>query len=133
MIAADFPSLHVSISSDVDPTFREYERLVVTALDAYLHGAVGDYVERLRKTLTAMGFGAELQVMQSRGGITSAAAIARRPLALLLSGLAAGVVGSKFVAESAGHGDAISLDIGGTSCDIALIRAGKPLVASRRR
>lgn len=133
LIAAEFSALHISLSSEVDPTFREYERLVVTALDAYLHGAVGDYVERLRTMLTAMGIGAELQVMQSRGGITSAAAIARRPVALLLSGLAAGVVGSKFVAESAGHSDAISLDIGGTSCDIALIRAGKPMVASQTR
>ena len=133
LIAADFPAVHVSLSCEVDPTFREYERLVVTALDAYLHGAVGDYVERLRTTLFAMGIGAELQVMQSRGGITSAASIAHRPVALLLSGLAAGVVGSKFVAEAAGHGDAISLDIGGTSCDIALIRAGKPIVANQTK
>jgi N-methylhydantoinase A len=133
LIAAEFPAVHVSLSCEVDPTFREYERLVVTALDAYLQGAVGDYVERLRARLAAMGIGAELQVMQSRGGITSAASIARRPVALLLSGLAAGVVGSKFVAEAAGHPDAISLDIGGTSCDIALIRAGKPIVAAQSR
>lgn len=133
LIAAEFPAVHVSLSSDVDPTFREYERLVVTALDAYLQGAVGDYVERLRTTLAALGIRADLQVMQSRGGITSAASIARRPVALLLSGLAAGVVGSKFIAEGAGEGDAISLDIGGTSCDIALIRAGKAIVTNQAR
>jgi N-methylhydantoinase A len=133
LIESEFPGVHVSLSCEVDPTFREYERLVVTALDAYLQGAVGDYVERLRSGLTALGIRAELQVMQSRGGITSAASIARRPVALLLSGLAAGVVGGKFIAEGAGEKNAISLDIGGTSCDIALIRSGKPLVTNQAR
>ena len=131
LIKAEFPDVHVSLSSDIDPTFREYERTVVTALDAYLYGAVGDYIERLRTTLETMGIDAKLQVMQSRGGITSASAIASRPLALLMSGLAAGVVGSRYAAEGAGQSNAISLDIGGTSCDIALIHAGKPIVTNQ--
>ena len=131
LIKAEYPDVHVSISSEIDPTFREYERTVVTALDAYLYGAVGDYIERLRATLATMGIEAKLQVMQSRGGITSASAIARRPLALLMSGLAAGVVGSRHAAECANQSNAISLDIGGTSCDIALIHAGKPIITSQ--
>jgi N-methylhydantoinase A len=117
----------------VDPTFREYERCVVTTLDAYLQGAVGDYLERLAQSLRQMGFRTNLQVMQSRGGITGAETVAKRPVSLLLSGLAAGVVGSQFVASRAGCPEVISLDMGGTSCDIALISAGKPLLANETR
>jgi N-methylhydantoinase A len=130
LIKAAYPELEVSISSEVDPTFREYERLVVTTLETYLRGTVGSYVSRLAQSLKAMGFEAGLQVMQSRGGITGAETIAERPVSLLLSGLAAGVVGSRFVAAAAGFEDIVSLDIGGTSCDIAMIRAGKPLLTN---
>jgi N-methylhydantoinase A len=127
------PALHVSLSSEVDPAFREYERTVMTALDAYLHGAVGDYIGCLRAELASMGFNATLQVMQSRGGITNAAAVMNRPVSLLLSGLAAGVIGSKYVAAQSNHDDVISLDMGGTSCDIALIRSGVPIVTNQTR
>ena len=127
------PAVHVSLSCEVDPAFREYERTVMTALDAYLHGAVGDYIRRLRTELASMGFNATLQVMQSRGGITNAAAVMDRPVSLLLSGLAAGVIGSKHVAAQSNHNDVISLDMGGTSCDIALIRSGVPIVTNQTR
>jgi N-methylhydantoinase A len=127
------PAIHVSLSCEVDPAFREYERTVMTALDAYLHGAVGDYIGRLRAALASMGFNATLQVMQSRGGITNAAAVMDRPVSLLLSGLAAGVIGSKHVAAQSSHDDVISLDMGGTSCDIALIRSGVPIVTNQTR
>jgi N-methylhydantoinase A len=127
------PDIHVSLSSEVDPAFREYERTVMTALDAYLHGAVGDYIVRLRRQLEEMGFAARLQVMQSRGGITNAEAVMHRPVSLLLSGLAAGVVGSKHVAAASEQRNVISLDMGGTSCDIALIRAGTPIVTNQTR
>ena len=80
-----------------------------------------------------MGFRSTLQVMQSRGGITSAGSIIERPLGLLLSGLAAGVVGSRYVASTARQHNVISLDMGGTSCDIALIHAGKPLLTNQTR
>ena len=80
-----------------------------------------------------MGFNATLQVMQSRGGITNAAAVMDRPVSLLLSGLAAGVIGSKHVAAQSNHDDVISLDMGGTSCDIALIRSGVPIVTNQTR
>jgi N-methylhydantoinase A len=127
------PDLHVSISSDVDPAFREYERTVMTSLDAYLQGAVGDYINRQRDDLIRIGIEAKLQVMQSRGGITSPEAVKTRPVSLLLSGLAAGVVGSKYVAVNSGQNNVISLDMGGTSCDIALIRDGKPIVTNQTR
>jgi N-methylhydantoinase A len=133
IIAERHPGVRVSLSSEVDPTFREYERCVVTTLDAYLQGAVGGYLQRLAQALGDMGFRARLQIMQSRGGITSAETVAGRPVSLLLSGLAAGVVGSQHVASRAGFGEVISLDMGGTSCDIALISAGKPLLANEIR
>ena len=133
IVRAAHPQLHVSLSSEVDPAFREYERTVITTLDAYLHGAVGDYIARLRRELERMGFSARLQVMQSRGGITNAESIIARPLALLLSGLAAGVIGSRHVAVEARQHDVISLDMGGTSCDIALIRSGTPILTSQTR
>ena len=127
------PDIHVSISSDVDPAFREYERTVMTSLDTYLQGAVGDYVERQRDDLAQIGIEAKLQVMQSRGGITSPEAVMTRPVSLLLSGLAAGVIGSKHVAIQSGQHNVISLDMGGTSCDIALIRDGVPIVTNQTR
>ncbi len=127
------PDIHVSISSEVDPAFREYERTVMTALDAYLQGAVGDYVARQRDDLSQIGIEAKLQVMQSRGGITGPEAVITRPVSLLLSGLAAGVIGSKYVAAQSEQPNAISLDMGGTSCDIALIRDGAPIVTNQSR
>ena len=127
------PEIHVSISSEVDPAFREYERTVMTTLDAYLQGAVGDYVSRQRDDLARIGIEAKLQVMQSRGGITSPEAVMTRPVSLLLSGLAAGVIGAKHVAVESGQHNVISLDMGGTSCDIALIRDGAPIVTNQTR
>lgn len=127
------PAMHVSLSCEVDPAFREYERTVMTTLDAYLHGAVGDYIARLRQELAVMRFDAKLQVMQSRGGITSAESVMNRPVSLLLSGLAAGVIGSQHVAVRSNQQDVISLDMGGTSCDIALIRSGMPIVTNQTR
>jgi len=127
------PDIHVSISSEVDPAFREYERTVMTTLDAYLQGAVGDYVARQRDDLARIGIEAKLQVMQSRGGITSPEAVMTRPVSLLLSGLAAGVIGSRHVAVESGQHNVISLDMGGTSCDIALIRDGAPIVTNQTR
>lgn len=127
------PDIHVSISSEVDPAFREYERTVMTTLDAYLQGAVGDYVSRQRDDLSEIGIEAKMQVMQSRGGITSPEAVMTRPVSLLLSGLAAGVIGSKRVAVESGERNVISLDMGGTSCDIALIRDGAPIITNQTR
>ncbi len=82
----------------------------------------------MERDLATAGVAAPLQIMQSRGGISSAANAARRPVRLFLSGPAAGVVGALSVGKAAGSGDLISIDIGGTSCDIALVSGGEPLV-----
>jgi N-methylhydantoinase A/oxoprolinase/acetone carboxylase beta subunit len=130
LIAAAAPELSVSLSSEVDPTFREYERLCVTAFDAYLGPVVKRYLAGLADTLRALGVPAPPLIMRSRGGIVSAALAAQQPVTLFLSGPAGGVIGASFAAERAGVRDFVSLDMGGTSNDVALVRAGKPLLVS---
>ncbi len=128
LIAEAHPNLAVSLSCEVDPALREYERTAVTAFDAYLKPVVAGYVARMGSDLAAAGVPAPLQMMPSRGGIGSAANAALRPVRLFLSGPAAGVVGGLAVGREAGIGDLITIDIGGTSCDIALVSGGEPLV-----
>jgi N-methylhydantoinase A len=127
------PELMVSISSEVDPAFREYERTCITAFDAYLKPVIDRYLKRMEHDLTQSRVGAALQVMQSRGGIASSRIARRRPVRLFLSGPAAGVIGGRMAGEAAGADDLITIDIGGTSADIALIAKGKPLIAAEGR
>ncbi len=122
------PELAVSVSHEVDPAFREYERTVVTAFDAYVKPVINRYLAGLEGGLGRAGVVAPLQVMQSRGGLTASPVARKRPVRLFLSGPAAGVVGGRIVGASAGIGDLITIDIGGTSADIALISAGKPML-----
>ncbi|ETX07522.1 hydantoinase/oxoprolinase family protein [Candidatus Entotheonella palauensis] len=128
MIEEKYPHLALSLSSDVDPAFREYERTVVTAFDAYTKPVLSSYLGRMGQQLSRAGVAAPLQVMQSRGGVSAAATATQRPVRLFLSGPAAGVVGGGGAAREVAIHDVITLDIGGTSCDIALITGGKPLV-----
>jgi len=130
IIAALAPELSVSLSSDVDPTFREYERLCVTAFDAYLGPVVKRYLAGLTATLRELGVGGVPLIMRSRGGIVSAALAARQPVTLFLSGPAGGVIGAAFAAERSGVRDFVSLDMGGTSNDVAVVRNGTPLLAA---
>lgn len=123
-----YPDLALSLSCEVDPAFREYERTVVTAFDAYIKPVIDKYLSNLESGLADIGVPAHLQIMQSRGGIASSTVARRRPVRLFLSGPAAGVIGAQMVGESADISDIISVDIGGTSSDIALIRAGEPLI-----
>ena len=123
-----YPDLFISISSEVDPAFREYERTVATAFDAYTKPVLSEYLERLQLSLEQADIGATLQVMQSRGGISSARIATKKPVRLFLSGPAAGVMGGSHTGKSLGNKNLITVDIGGTSCDIALISEGRPLV-----
>jgi N-methylhydantoinase A len=124
------PEISVSLSSEVDPTFREYERLCVTAFDAYLGPVVKRYLAGLGETLRTLGVAAVPQIMRSRGGIVSATLAAQQPVTLFLSGPAGGVIGACFAAERSGLRDFVSLDMGGTSNDVAVVHEGKPLVAN---
>ena len=133
LIRQHFPGLEVSLSSTVDPQFREYERLVVTAFDAYLRPVITSYVEDLGRELEAKGFGCPLQIMQSNGGITSARASVDRPVGTVLSGPAAGVVAGHVAGETAGFHDVVTVDMGGTSFDVALVRGGRIETGSEGR
>ena len=124
------PEISVSLSSEVDPTFREYERLCVTAFDAYLGPVVKRYLAGLAETLRRLGVPGVPLIMRSRGGIVSAALAAQQPVTLFLSGPAGGRDRAAFAAERSGVRDFVSLDMGGTSNDVAMVRDGTPLLAS---
>lgn len=128
IIAARHPALAVSLSHEVDPAFREYERTAVTAFDAYVKPVVDRYLAHLEEGLAQGGVPAPLQVMQSRGGLAGTAVARARPVRLFLSGPAAGVIGGRIVGASAAAEDIITIDVGGTSADIALIARGKPMI-----
>jgi N-methylhydantoinase A/oxoprolinase/acetone carboxylase beta subunit len=131
LIAERYPNIMVSLSSEVDPAFREYERTVVTAFDAYMKPVVDRYLENLETGLAAAKVVAPLQVMQSRGGLAGTAVARQRPVRLFLSGPAAGVMGGAIVGRSAGHRDLITIDVGGTSSDIALVEGGAPVIRAQ--
>ena len=128
LIAELAPDMSVSLSSEVDPTFREYERSCVTAFDAYLGPVVKRYLAGLAETLRGLGVPGVPLIMRSRGGIVSAALAAQQPVTLFLSGPAGGVIGAAFAAGRSGVRDFVSLDMGGTSNDVALVRDGRPLL-----
>ncbi len=128
-----YPDLPVSLSSEVNPVFREYERLCVTAFDSYIAPVASRYIHDLDSRRHDAEINAHLQIMQSSGGITAAHLALQRPVSLVCSGPAAGVIGAQYVGGQAGYGQLISMDMGGTSCDVALIREGQPLVSTEGR
>ncbi len=131
LVDRHFPDLRVSLSSDIDPVFREYERCCVTAFDAYVRPIVARYLERFEQGARDCGVVAPLEVMQSRGAIAGRDAALQKAVSMVLSGPAAGVVGGSYAAKQSNFPDAIVLDMGGTSCDVSLVKAGKPLLSTR--
>jgi N-methylhydantoinase A len=124
-LRAALPDVHLSLSSEVQPEFREYERFSTTALNAYLQPVMVRYLARLEAALAERLPEAEVGINQSSGGLMSLARAADLPIRTALSGPAAGTIGAVEVAARAGCLDAITLDMGGTSADVALIRDGR--------
>lgn len=122
------PGLEVCLSSAVLPAFREYERTLLTAMNAKVMPLMGGYVRRVRSGLRDAGIAAPFFIIKSNGGISGAEVVAEQPVYTAMSGLAAGVVGACMVGRAAGFPDLISLDIGGTSTDVALCPGGEPVV-----
>src|SRR3954451_2116022 len=122
-LRARYPDAHVVASHEVAPEFREYERASTTAADAYLGPLASRYLRALADGAAEAGLPEPL-VMRSSGGVASVAEAAAHPALILVSGPAAGVVGAGKVASLAGHADAISFDMGGTSTDVCLLRGG---------
>ncbi|MFC3959801.1 hydantoinase/oxoprolinase family protein [Halovivax cerinus] len=118
----------LSLSSDVRPEIREYERTLVTALNAALKPVMDAYVGRLEGAVGDRGIEPALRIMQSNGGTIGADRARTRPVDTLLSGPAAGVQGAAHVADLRGQADVITMDMGGTSCDVSLVRDGEPAV-----
>jgi N-methylhydantoinase A len=119
----ELPDLHVSASHEVLPRFREYERCSTTAIDAYLSPLLGRYLGRLGEAATTAGLPQPL-VMQSSGGVASAEDAGRAGAWSVLSGPAGGAVGAGLIARVSGDGNALGLDMGGTSCDVCVVEDG---------
>lgn len=120
------PGLPVTASHEVSQEFREYERASTTALAAYVQPVLDAYLSRMETRLAEGGFTGDFSVMQSNGGRVPAAAMRRNAASALLSGPAAGVMGAVRQAGRSGVRDIITLDVGGTSADVALIIGGQP-------
>jgi N-methylhydantoinase A len=126
IIAKAAPDIPVTLSSEVWPIIREYERTVTTTINGYVQPRVAHYLASLQKALSDMGVPATPLVTKSNGGVMSAELGKTQCVQMVLSGTAAGVIGASFVARQAGLKNCMSLDIGGTSADVALIIDGKP-------
>ncbi len=133
LLRAALPDVAVTASVDVLPVVREYERSLATIMNAGVMPAVSTYVRRLQRRLTEADIAAPLLLMQSNGGVAGAATIGRAPALTVLSGPAAGVVGARDGAAAAGIGDIVTVDIGGTSADICLLRSGQIALTQRGR
>jgi N-methylhydantoinase A len=123
----------VCLSSDVNPEYREYERTHTTCANALLMPLADRYLRALETGLAAAGCAAPLRLMQSTGGMAGAAAMRRAPVSMLMSGPAGGVAAARAVAAQAGIPDAVTLDMGGTSTDVCLVRDGQVETVSERR
>jgi len=118
------PDVAVSLSCEVLPEFREYERMSTTVADAYLRPRLSAYLSRLAARSAEVGLPEPL-VMQSSGGVADAGTAARQPARFVLSGPAGGVVGASYVADLSGFSNVLTFDMGGTSTDVAPVVAGK--------
>jgi N-methylhydantoinase A/oxoprolinase/acetone carboxylase beta subunit/N-methylhydantoinase B/oxoprolinase/acetone carboxylase alpha subunit len=122
------PHLSISVSSEVLPEFREYERTNVVVMNAYIRPRLARYLEHLQQDLRAMGVDVPLAVLRSDGGLMTVASATERPVLTLFSGPAGGVAGAVHAAMSAGYPNFLSFDMGGTSTDVALCVGGEPVI-----
>jgi len=124
--AEEAPHLTVTLSHEVSPTIREYERASTTVVNAYVMTAVRDYLRQLGGALAERGYRGRLFVMQSGGGVATAEAMQRHPVRMIESGPAAGALMAAVYGELSGHRDLIAFDMGGTTAKLALIEQGRP-------
>ena len=127
-----FPQAYVSISSEVLPEFREYERLSTTVLNAVVGPRMQTYLDRFLKRVHELGITVEPFTIHSNGGLMSMRAVRSFPVRTCLSGPAAGVVGAAAVGSACGYENLVTFDVGGTSTDVSLIVGGQPLFSSLR-
>lgn len=125
IVREEFPDAFLSVSSEVLPQYREYERFSTVCLNAYIGPRVSRYVRRLEQELETMDVKTGLHLMTSASGVATAEGAVARPVNLLMSGPVAGVVGGIWAGKQAGYDNVITLDVGGTSADIGLAQEGR--------
>jgi N-methylhydantoinase A len=123
-----YPGFPVTLSSEVLPEFREYERALTACMNSYVRPKVADYVGRLQEQLNGIGAQAEVNILRSDAGLMTTREAARNPIYGVLSGPSGGVAGALFVARKAGYDDILTFDMGGTSTDVALCQNGQPTI-----
>ena len=128
LVLKEFPNAHLSLSSEVLPVFREYERTITTVLNAYVMPRVSYYIENLARELGELGVEAPLLIMKSNGGVIGTETATKQPVYTTLSGPAAGVMSAIDVARNTGVEDCISFDMGGTSTDVSLFSRLAPTI-----
>jgi N-methylhydantoinase A len=132
IIAEEIPGCAVSLSSDIVPQIREYYRLSTTVINAYLEPILARYIANLEQRLAQAGIATpQKYIMQSNGGMANFAASARKAVATVLSGPAGGITASVQTCRTTGLTNLITFDMGGTSCDVALVKDGEPSVQNR--
>ena len=119
------PGVFITTSSSVSPQFREFERFTTAALCAFVGPKMRTYIGRLESSLRKVGVRGDLRIMASNGGVATPAMVEEKPVATLLSGLAAGVLGGAWVGALSGRRKLITFDIGGTSADVGLVVDGR--------
>ncbi len=130
IIVEEAPGVAVSLSHEISPVFREYERTSTTLVNAYVMTAVRDYLKRLREQMERRGYRGRLFVMQSSGGVATSEAMERYPVRMIESGPAAGTLMAAAYGELSGHRDLIAFDMGGTTAKLALVENGQPLMTA---
>ena len=123
-----YPGFPVTLSSEVLPEFREYERTLTACMNSYVRPKVQHYVEHLQSELTGIGAKAEVNLLRSDAGLMTMKEAARNPIYGVLSGPSGGVAGALYVARKAGYDDILTFDMGGTSTDVALCQNGQPTI-----
>jgi len=126
-----WPNEHITSSSEILPEIREFERCSTSTLNAYLQPPIGDYLERLEGGLRDGGFGGEILIVQSNGGVMSVDTARSFPVRTALSGPAAGVIAGAHIGTSAGFPNLITCDMGGTSFDVSLVADGESALAAQ--
>ena len=132
ILSKKFPDLPISLSSEVQPEFREYERFSTTTINAYLQPEVGKYMNNLKEGIFKIDPSIEVNIFQSSGGLTTVSSASNFPVRMALSGPAAGVVGASETTRKSKFKDIITLDMGGTSTDVCLIQNGKAELSNLR-
>src|SRR4051794_14409230 len=132
IVREELPDAFVTTSADIVPQFREFERFTTATMSAFVGPKTGRYLERLAKGLEGEGVQADLHVMMSNGGVASVRSAAQRPVTMLLSGPAAGILGGQWAGALAARRRLITFDMGGTSADIGIVTESGVTEASAR-